>query len=193
MASRSFYSRAPEATDQGICGYQFDLYVADLDGGGDPKAITDTGDSGYPAWGPKSIAFAKLIPYKGFGRNEIWRIQPDGSDRSPITDSSWKHYTGWHCIGLEPIDWSADGSALLASWHCEAVGESVAVDPQTGATRSLGEGTLTVGLSHDGRFALTQWGDERVGQKRESVLIYPYAGGAAKVVARGASSPSWNR
>jgi hypothetical protein len=99
----------------------------------------------------------------------------------------------WHCIGLEPSDWSDDGSTLLAEVGCEGVGQSVAVDPQTGTVRSLGEGTFTVALSHDAQYALVQWGDERVGPQQQRVLIYPYAGGKPKIAARGAFAPSWNR
>jgi dipeptidyl aminopeptidase/acylaminoacyl peptidase len=180
---------------------RIDLYVANVDGLGDPKPITTTGDSAYPVWGPKSIAFTKLIPSKQpspnteFARNEIWRIQPDGTGRTtisgPLPDRFVEGY--WHCIGLEPIDWSEDGSALLAAVDCEGIGQSVAVDPQTGAIRSLGEGTLTVALSRDEKFALVQWGDERVGTEHDKILIYPYAGGKPHIVAMGAVVPSWNR
>src|SRR5204862_2084592 len=123
-----------------------------------------------------------------------WRIQPDGAGRRTISGPVPEDFmTGWHCIGLEPIAWSRDGGALLASLDCEGVGRSVAVDPQTGAFRSLGDGTFTIGLSHDHQFALVQWGDERVGPENERILIYPYTGGKPMVVARGAVSPSWNR
>jgi hypothetical protein len=180
-----------------LTGERIDLYVANLDGSGDPKSITNTGDSGYPVWGPKSIAYAKLIPYKHFGRNEVWRIQPDGSGRTTITGPLPNRFLDplpeAHCVGLEPSDWSQDGTSLLARWECEAVGESVAIDPQTGAIRSLGEGTFTLALSRDGRFALVQWGDERVGAANQRVLIYPYAGGKPTIAARAAFAPSWNR
>jgi Tol biopolymer transport system component len=177
-----------------------DLYVTGVDGHGDPRPITDTGDSAYPVWGPKSIAFARLIPSKQpspnteFAKNEIWRIQSDGTGRTTISGPLPERFVqGWHCTGLEPIDWSDDGRALLAALDCEGVGRTVAVDPQTGAIRSLGQGTFTVALSQDAHYALVQWGDERVGRKNERVLIYPYATGKPKLVASGASSPSWNR
>lgn len=198
--SQIVFAVAQSQGDEGIDAEKVDLFVAPSDGG-DAKQITYDGDSDFPVWGPKSIAFAKLIPSKypnannEFARNEVWRIQPDGTGRtrisSPLPERLAKGY--WHCIGLEPIDWSDDGSALLAAMDCEAIGESVAVDPQTGALRSLGEGTFTVALSQDAQFALVQWGDERVGHENERVLIYPYAGGKPKVVARGATAPSWNR
>jgi hypothetical protein len=198
---RVVFARAHgEASDEGVFP-AIDLYVTELDGGDDPKPVTNTGDSAYPVWGPKAIAFARLIPAKQpspnteFARDEIWRIEPDGTGRrtlsGPLPERFLKGY--WHCIGLEPSDWSDDGSALLAAVHCEGVGQTVAVDPETGAIQSLGEGTFTVGLSRDGQFALVQWGDERVGQENERVLIYPYAGGKPTIVARGAFNPSWNR
>ena len=180
-----------------------DLYVTDLDGRGDPTAITGTGDSAYPVWGPKSIAFAKLIPVQypnpstDFARDELWQVQADGTGRrkigGPVPERLLKGYPHWHCIGLEPIDWSDDGTSLLAEVNCEGIGVTVAVDPQTGAVRPLGEGTFTVGLSNDARSALVQWGDERVGDENMRVLVYPYAGGKPKVIAEGAGSPSWNR
>jgi WD40-like Beta Propeller Repeat len=182
---------------------KIDLYVTDVDGRGDPKAITDTGDSAYPVWGPRSIAFAKLVPVDypnpdtAWARNEIWKIQPDATGRTRVIgrlpERLLRAYPHWHCIGLKPTDWSDDGSALLAEVTCEGIGQTVAVDPQTGALRSLGEGTFTAGLSHDGELALVQWGDERVGDENMRVLIYPYAGGKPTVVAKGAGSPSWNR
>jgi len=181
---------------------RIDLYVTDVDGRTDPKAITATGDSAYPVWGPKSIAFSNLIPVSKtiaeFARNEIWRIQPDdGTGRTRITgqfpERLLKGHPHWHCIGLQPIDWSDDGSVLLAQMTCEGFGQTVAVDPKTGAIRSLGEVTDTVALSRDAHFALVQWGDGRVGVENEKVLIYPYAGGKPDIVATGAAAPTWNR
>ena len=51
------YSRAPEATDQGICGDQFDLYVANPDGSS-KKRLTNDGLSAFPVWGESRIAFS---------------------------------------------------------------------------------------------------------------------------------------
>jgi Tol biopolymer transport system component len=193
------HGQAPENTVFPIV----DLYVTDIDGRGGLEQLTHAGDSAYPAWGPRSIAFAKLVPVQypnpdsEFARNEIWRIQPDGTGRTPIT-GHWpkrllKRYPHWHCIGLQPVDWSDDGSALLAEVTCEGIGQTVAVDPHTGAIRSLGAATNTVALSRDAQFALVQWGDGRVGAENEKVLIYPYTGGKPDVVSTGAAAPSWNR
>jgi hypothetical protein len=179
-----------------------DLYVTNVDGSGESEPITDTGDSAYPVWGPKSIAFAKLMPVQGMGpdtefaRNEIWRIQPDGTGRKTISGPLPERFVKglWHCIGLDPFEWSKDSSALLASVDCEGFGETVAVDAQTGAIRLLGAGSFTAGLSRDGRFALVEWGDAgRLGIEKVRVLMYPWAGGKPDVLVRGADEPSWNR
>ena len=198
---RIVFARAHGEAPDNVVFPIIDLYVTNLDGGGDPKQITNTGDSAYPVWGPKSIAFAKLIPLdpsrqiREFARNEIWRIQPDGSGRTTLSGPLPKRFEdwGWHCIGLEPSDWSADGSALLAMLDCEGIGLALAIEPQTGAMRSLGEATFAGGLARAGQFALVQWGDERVGRDREQVRIYPYAGGKPELVVHGALGPGWNR
>jgi hypothetical protein len=191
-----------------------DLFVVGVDGGA-PKRLTETGDAIEPVWGPKSIAFAKVISCFGrggglrppaqaarmdcfnnsWGRDEIWRIQPDGTGRTPITAALPREFQNQGCIGLIPIDWSEDGRALLAAWRCEFSDSPVAVDLDTGAPRALPWWAAeTAGLSRDGRFALvrTDTGPETPPAK-ETVLIFPYAGGKPKLVARGARDPSWNR
>ena len=198
--SQIVFSVAQSQGDEGIEAEKVDLFVAPSDGG-DAKQITYDGRSDFPVWGPKSIAFAKVIPsgvssqVADFAKNEIWRIQPDGTGRATITGPLPKRLEGWgwHCIGLVPSDWSADGSALLAMLDCEGIGLVLAVDPQTGAIRALGEATFADGLAQDGQSALVQWGDERVGSDREQIRIYPYAGGKPQLVLRGAMAPSWNR
>jgi Tol biopolymer transport system component len=189
-----------------VSGLDVDLFVNELDGG-EPKRITDTGDAADPVWGPKSIAFSRLIsclspeaqPIDGcrnntWARHEVWKIQPDGSGRKPITAPLPGRFQMQGCVGMRPVDWSDDGTALLAEWRCEFSDSPVAVDLQTGRTRNLVWGSDTVALSGDGLFALTQAGEgAETPPERERVLIVPYDGGKARVVAHGAVSPSWNR
>ena len=82
------YSRAPEATPQGICGDQFDLYVANLDGSG-AKRITNDGLSAFPVWGAGGIAFthfpgglaSRRLRLAGDRHDRAGRIEPQDRDR----------------------------------------------------------------------------------------------------------------
>jgi hypothetical protein len=190
---RIVYGMSRGSSPDHFNGSNIDLFISGRDGG-DAKQITDTGDNGYPVWGPKSIAFAKLIPYNGWGRHEIWRVQPDGTGRTSITGSLPRRLLMQGCVGLAPIDWSDDGRALLAAWLCEFSDEPVAVDLGTGAIRDLGWGSDTVALSRDGRSALVQahFGAETPPEEQK-VMILDYDGGKPTLVARGAVAPSWNR
>jgi dipeptidyl aminopeptidase/acylaminoacyl peptidase len=177
-----------------------DLFVVDS-AGGEPKQITHTGDSLAPAWGPKSIAFARLVPDGDWGRSEIWQVQPDGSGLKTITGPLPEPYRGDGgdaSDGLIPVAWSEDGHALLSAWLEGTLAIPVAVDPEGGKIRELLEddgNANAVALAHDGRMALAYTYPPIGGFDEDSatVLIVPYAGGKPKVVARGAGSPSWNR
>jgi hypothetical protein len=191
-----------------LLGTGVDLFVIGLDGG-EAKRITDSGDATKPVWGPKSIAFSKVIscyPQRNFqgagggcknyawGRNEIWRVQPDGTGGKNITGSYATRFQGQGCAGLIPVDWSEDGRALLGAWLCEFSTFPIAVDPETGAIHEFGVEADAVALSRDGHFALVHadTGPETPPED-EQVLIVPHGGANGKLVARGAIDPSWNR
>jgi len=190
------FAFAREPSLEGFDSEKIDLFVANSDGGGESelRRITDTGDSGYPVWGPKSIAFAKLIPYRGWGRHEIWRIQPDGKAREPIIAPTPERFLGQGYVGLIPIGWSDDGSALLVGWTSEFGASAIALDPESAAIHELDGGLSSDpgAISHDGRYVLVDFPTE--GRPEDySVAIVPFAGGKPQVVARGARAPSWNR
>ena len=176
-----------------------DLFVVDSSGG-EPKQITHTGDSANPVWGPKSIAFARLLPDGQWGRSEIWQVQPDGSGLKTITGPLPKRYRsesgGDTKEGLIPVAWSEDGRALLSGFLWSSV-MPVAVDPESGKIRELvgKEFAYAVAISRDGRMVLAYTYPPIGGFSEDSatVLIVPYAGGRTKIVARAAGSPSWNR
>lgn len=85
-----------------------------------------------------------------WGRDEIWRIQPDGTDNAPITGLLPKRFQMQGCVGLNPVDWSEDGQTLLGGWRCEFSDTPVAVDLATGQFRELTSAADTVDLSRDG-------------------------------------------
>jgi hypothetical protein len=187
------FARAHEIDSERFGLEKIDLFVSDVDGG-ELKQITDTGDAGYPVWGPKAIAFSKLIPYNGWGRHEISVVRADGTGRKDITGPLTKRFLGKGCEGLLPVDWSDDGRALLAGWSCEFSFEPIAIDPSTGAVRRIEHGSVAVALSADGQYALVQasWGAETPPEELK-VLVVPFEGGKPTVVVKGATSPSWNR
>jgi len=206
------FALAGDESPDSVFGIESDLFVEGLDGG-KANRLTDTGEASDPIWGPKSIAFSKLISCLGpdglrprdeaarigcfndsWGRDEIWRIQPDGTGRARITKPLPKEFQNQGCIGLVPIDWSGDGQALLAAWRCEFSDAPVEVDPATGAFGQQRWAASTAGLSRDGRFELLRadTGPETPPDK-ETVLIAPFAGGKPSFVLHGARDPSWNR
>ncbi len=203
------FARLENPDDEPVLGSEVNLFVAGLDGAG-ARRITDTGDAAEPVWGPKSIAFAKLISClppatqespegcknNTWGRHEIWQVQPDGSGRHPIVSPLPERFLGQGYLGVVPIDWSEDGRALLAGWLNEWGRIPMAVNPQTGEARQLAEDQASdgVALSSDGEMALVETIDN-VGSylKANRVLIAPYAGGKAHLVASGATGASWNR
>ena len=189
------YAVAKKPSDEGFIAEEIDLFVTSRDGG-EAKQITDDGQSGWPVWGPKAIAFAKLIPTPEWGRNELWQIQPDGSARRPIIAPLPKRFLGFGHQGLVPVDWSEDGGGLLAGWINVRGAIPIAVDPETGDARQLfdDQASVPVALSRDGDLALVVVVDN-VGSypERNTVLTVRYAGGKAHVVARGATAASWNR
>jgi dipeptidyl aminopeptidase/acylaminoacyl peptidase len=176
----------------------FDLYVVSASGG-HPQRITDTEDSDTPVWGPDAIAFAKTVYGNETDRAEIWRIQPDGDDLQRITGRVPNLAAAWpHNSDLFPIEWSADGHALLAG-HIGALGiKPIAVDPEKGTARELSGygppgGVHPVALSGDGRWVLIENSRAEVAPEDFTLVIAPYSGEKASIVATGATAPSWNR
>jgi Tol biopolymer transport system component len=169
-----------------------DIYVADADGRRE-RRVTDDGESAYPVWGPREIAFARIVPYRGWGAHEIWLVRPDGGGRRLLTKTP-RSLLGQGIVGLVSVAWSSDGRALLAALANEFGGIPYAVDPQTGAVRRIGNYGYHAwpdGLSRDGQLVLVSETGEGV-PDRSRIEVVPYAGGAGHVVAR-ASEASWNR
>ena len=185
------YVRADPAGSGPFLG-DSDVYIVDLDGGNE-RRVTHGGDSAFAVWGPREIAYARLVPYRGWGAHEIWLVRPDGSGRRLLTKTS-RSLLGSGIVGLVPVAWSADGRALLAALASESGGVPFAVDPRSGSVRRVGDldhSAWPAGLSRDGRSVLVSYGGVDV-TDRTRIEVLPYAGGRGRVLARRAGSPSWN-
>ena len=150
----------------------------------------------FPVWGHHAIAFSRLLPYRGWGRDEIWLIDRNGGGRRTVTGPVPKHLLGQGFSGLRPISWSEDGNELVAVRMNEFGGPPYAVDPRSGAIRRIGDFGLyawPAGLSRDGRFVLVEEGGLPETGDRLGIAIVPYRGGRARLIATSAGSPSWNR
>ena len=170
-----------------------DVYVADADGGGE-RRVTHGGESAYPVWGPREIAFARIVPYRGWGAHEIWLVRPNGGERRLLAKTP-PSLLGQGIVGLVPVAWSADGRALLAGLANEFGLVPFAVDPQTGSVSRIGDYSYHAspdGLSHDGRFVLVSDSGVEV-TTHTRVDVVPYAGGAGRPIATRAGEASWNR
>ena len=181
------YAVGRGGTGVDIVSTKVDLYVVPIRGG-TPRRLTRDGRSAYPVWGPTGIAFSRLVPYRGWGRHELWRIGPDGRGRRTITGRLPERLAVSGVVGLRPVAWSADGTRLLAGLLTERGAVPYAVDPARGAIRELGDygpASAPEAISRDGRLVLVS--------ASRGVEVVPWSGGRGRVLARGAASASWNR
>jgi hypothetical protein len=181
------YSKAPVATDQGICGDQFDLYVANLDGS-DPKRITEDGLSAFPVWGTGGIAFTHFpVDEQGVpecGASGIATVQPDGSKGKIVVDRAPESITLLGFYGFQPLGWLGTDK-LLVGLRGESGTEGAVLDLATHKVRQLHE--FADEASSDGRFSLGNSGDEN------SISIVRVADGQRVFKRKGACCPDWNR
>jgi DNA-binding beta-propeller fold protein YncE len=181
------YSRAPEATDQGICGDQFDLYVANPDGS-DPKRITHDGLSAFPVWGPKGMAFAHF-PSGGSQADcsspGIWTSDADGSNAKAVIDRAPDSITLLGFYGLQPLAW-LDDSHLLIGLRGESGTEGAVLDTGSKQIRRLNE--FVDDASSDGRFAVGGGNDDG-----NAVTIIRVSDGKPVYRRKDFCCPDWNR
>ena len=181
------YSRAPEATPQGICGDQFDLYVANLDGSG-AKRITSDGLSAFPVWGAGGIAFTHFpggLAIADCGSPGIGTIQSDGSNRKIVIDRAPESITLSGFYGFQPLGW-LDQSTLLVGLRSDAGTEGAVLDLGTRKLRRLNE--MADKASSDGKFSLGSGGDEE-----NAVTIVRLEDGKRVFKRKDVCCPDWNR
>jgi Tol biopolymer transport system component len=181
------------------------LFVANVDGSG-RRALTHDGLASNPLWGPDQIAFSrarKCSRVGGFFPAQLWLMRPDGHGAHPLTHV----HLGPGSFGLSPTAWSDDERRLLAE-HDTPSETGIAetdgawtVDVPSGRARQLrvdGSSVFGDGLSRDGTTVLADVLPVRPfgfpqDPSKETIATIPWGGGRPHVLARGASSPSWNR
>jgi Tol biopolymer transport system component len=170
-----------------------DLYAARF---GETRKVRVTRDrkSLNPLWGPAGeIVFDRQTPREGDApRFNLFGIHPDGGALRRITSLKIPPLLS----GLVPLELSADGRRLLASFEGQDTTVGFAVNPATGRTRALSEnmetGFVATDLSADGRSVLGMTGGPDPSD-RHDVATMPYAGGEPTVVVKRAAHPHWTR
>ncbi len=181
------YSRAPQATEQGICGDQFDLYVANLDGSG-AKRITTDGLSAFPVWGEGGIAFTHFpggTALSDCGAAGIGTIQADGSSRKTVIDRMTETLTLLGFYGFQPLGWLGSDK-LLVGLRSDAGTEGAVLDVGSGKLRRLNQ--MADQASSDGRFSLGSGGDDG-----NAVIVVRLADGRVVFKRKNVCCPDWNR
>lgn len=184
------YSRAPKATIQGICGDQFDLYTAKLDGS-DVKRVTHDGLSAFPVWGPAGIAFSHF-PVGAIGGDTsdcvspgVWTIDPDGSHERAVISRAPDAITLLGFYGLQPLDW-LDPEHVLVGFRSDSGTEGAVLDVKTHRLRRLGDYASVA--SSDGRFSVGSGGAQAL-----ILSLLRLSDGHRLVLRKNACCPSWNR
>jgi Tol biopolymer transport system component len=165
--------------------------------GGATSPLTHDHISAWPLWGPRRIVFVKQLSAKQrrYGpKNELFLMNADGKQVKRLTHTKVDPLTE----GLFPTAWSASGKQLLAEYEGQDTSYAVAVNPKTGAEKSLSPrntetGFVATALSADGKTALGYLGGYEgpgAGAKLKIVSV-PYSGGKAKVLVKGGFNPSW--
>jgi hypothetical protein len=181
------YSRAPSATYSGICGDQFDLYVAKLDGG-TPSRLTHDGVSAFPVWGSSGIAFSRFpggASLEDCAAPGIWTLDADGSDLHPIIARAPEPISISGRYGLQPLAW-LDDDRLLVGVRGESGNEGAVLDTRNNKLRRLGE--YAEEASSDGRFFVGSGGEEGV-----AVSIMRIRDRHRVFVRQDSCCPDWNR
>ena len=181
------YSRAPEATFEGICGDQFDLYVAKLDGS-HPKRITHDGLSAFPVWGSSGVAFAHF-PAGGTladcSAPGVWTIDSDGSNERAVVARAPDSITLAGYYGFQPLAW-LDGEHVLVGLRTDSGTEGAVLDVRTKRLRRLGDYADIA--SSDGRFSVGSGGDQGL-----ILSLLRLSDGHRLLLRKNACCPSWNR
>jgi Tol biopolymer transport system component len=183
------YSRAPEATFEGICGDQFDLYVANVDGGS-AKRITHDGLSAFPVWGESGIAFAHFPADSANSTQScsapgVWTIDPDGKNEHAVITRAPDSITLAGYYGFQPLAW-LDAEHVLVGLRTDSGTEGAVLDTRTRHLRRLGDYADLA--SSDGRYSVGSGGVQSL-----ILSVLRLSDGHRVLLRKQACCPSWNR
>jgi hypothetical protein len=172
-----------------------DLYTVPALGGKETR-ITTNRNAVYPVWGPHEIVFDRFRKREN-GESpayNLWSVdaaEPGAMRR--LTDLTIPPLAS----GLIPLEQSADGRRLLASFTGQDVEVGFTVKLANGATRALSQdfetGTVGFDLSKDGTTILAHTGGPDPGNAHNVVTVPYKRGGETKVIVEDAAYPDWNR
>jgi hypothetical protein len=138
-------------------------------------------------WGARGIAFATLSS-NSYRFSNISLIQADGSGFRKLT-----HVAPRKASGFFPVDWSADGKRLLASYYAQNEPVSYAIDVVNGGGRRIVSGVTPDALSDDGRFVIGHTGNPFCCSADPiNVVRVPWNGGKPQILIRKAFRASSN-
>jgi hypothetical protein len=130
-------------------------------------------------WGPGGIAFATLSG-NSYRFSNISLIQGDGSGFRRLT-----HVAPRKASGFFPVDWSADGKRLLASYYDQNEPISYAIDAVNGGARRILRGVTPDALSDDGRSVIGHTGNPFCCSAAPiNIVRVPWKGGKPHVLIR---------
>jgi Tol biopolymer transport system component len=188
---RLAYARGPAG--RGFPG-RTDIYTVPTAGGA-PTRITGGHADTQPVWGPTAIAYAHYTKAKRREDNpksNIFLVNPDGSGSRKLTHQ----HAAFLLSGPTPLDWSADGTRLLAEFGGQDTSYGEGVDVATGRVhvlthvRAVEFGLVAGGISRDGTTVIGATGGFDPGS-RHNVVTVPFAGGKPKLLVRNAFAPTW--
>jgi Tol biopolymer transport system component len=157
-----------------------DLYWIEFDAG-PRQRITRERRSLYPLWGPDGIVHVRQRVRPGdVPSYNLFEIQPDGGSLRRITTLSIPSGVS----GLVPVELSANGRRLLASFTARGTRVAFRVNPRTGRAKALDAEFAGADLSANGRHVLGELGGD--------VVRMPYRGGEPKVLVKRAAMPDWS-
>lgn len=136
-------------------------------------------------WGPGGIAFGTVV-HTDYHFANLALVQPDGTGFRRLTHAAPKQTSGYY-----PVDWSADGTRLLAGYYDHVRPRVYGIDMINGGAHLIARRVTPDALSKDGRTVIGETGSVCCRDDPINVVRVPWNGGKPHILIRkafGASS-----